>query len=110
MFAVDVGLQRPSPIQVKKDDFLPYGIVEVRPFSLPYYSLPSIDSPLQLARNLNTGGPGAWVNASLPLTSAITSPGTYYLIVTEHQREVYVDGQPTLRVQSYNRTVHLVGA
>ncbi|BGP12674.1 hypothetical protein JCM10213_008811 [Rhodosporidiobolus nylandii] len=89
--SVDVGLQGPAPI-VQGDSWAPSGILEF--FNDGY-----------------TGGPGAWVNQSLFLDSGvITEPGTYYLIVTEHQRATYIAPGPIYRVQSYNISLTLSAA
>ncbi|GAA6037132.1 hypothetical protein JCM8097_008752 [Rhodosporidiobolus ruineniae] len=81
--SLDVGLQGPAPVVASTADWAPYGI-------------------RQLATGLATDGPGGWVNASVPLGDWVYEAGEYFLIVTEHQREVYVEGQPEWQVVSYN--------
>ncbi|GAA5879133.1 hypothetical protein JCM8547_008377 [Rhodosporidiobolus lusitaniae] len=62
---------------------------------------------LDLAKGLDTGGPGGWVNETLTIPAdALSSEGTYYLIVTEHQQASYIQGV-TYTVQSYNVTLDL---
>ncbi|GAA5972338.1 hypothetical protein JCM11641_002415 [Rhodosporidiobolus odoratus] len=91
IIGVNVGLQGPGPIIQNPNDFQPTGILE-------------------LGNDLYVGGPGGWVNESIPLGDVIWQPGTYYLIVTERQRSVYVAPGPVFQVISYNVSIEVTDA
>ncbi|BGP28634.1 hypothetical protein JCM10296v2_000370 [Rhodotorula toruloides] len=53
-------------------------------------------------KSLDAGGPGGWLNTTVTPSQYISEPGQYYLIITEHQVDVYTSPGPVYRVQTYN--------
>ncbi|GAA6036638.1 hypothetical protein JCM8097_001265 [Rhodosporidiobolus ruineniae] len=88
---VDFGLQGPWPMEARNNSWEPLGIRE-------------------LAYGMETGGPGGWINFTASTASLDPKEGdtAYYLIVTEHQRSVYIEGQPLWSVQAYNVSLNLL--
>ncbi|BGP21466.1 hypothetical protein Rt10032_c01g0175 [Rhodotorula toruloides] len=74
--SVDIGIFDP------RNTFEPEGVIDVE--------------------SINGGGPGGWFNTTVTLNKYISEPGQYYLIVNEHQLDLYASPGPVYRVQTYN--------